>query len=548
MPLEREELHRRIELLKKRLAEGKLKVASHLADDFEKSLLKVRVAADGMVIPETVDGRIRSILSFIAYQADREEWKELVSLSEIQKAYFQRVEHAFGQPFEMMREAGTDPYRFAGWFASDSSRVADAIKVTDEFVPSILEFWENISEPTWIHLEDSVESKAVFSGELFPDGDSNIASSTGIYFDTTILPDPFVKISPLLQFMSENERCYQILRLGLQVLQYKELALAEAVVPIIAILPDRYQFDSSYGDFVNYCAQQDSLKHAGILFDRTFEETEELKDFLSRYTAIDPLLNDLKKPEELVFATEWEGGLGAHIQRYIEEQAHKLHIKTPGNAVLLHLFSRFAQSNDSFQRSRGLNGTPIIRAETSWLWFSWMLRNNSNYIQGQDRVNLHMARALETTVPTELSWFGNVPPEAIIEIRKAGALEEIRGILGEGVAELIQANPDNFFRTGDRVFENLDRALSEHQRKIKELSSKRWKFAGRDVASFIVVGGIELAAAITGMPLYGALGVGAGMSGLIPTAKDLKEKLAKLRTENSEITNSGVGILFKHKS
>ncbi len=545
--MEREELHHRIELLKTRLEEGKFKVASHLADDFEKSLLKVRVAADGMVIPETVDSRIRSILSFIAYQSDREEWKEVVSLPEIQQAYFQRIEHAFGQPFEIMSNAGADQYKFASWFTSDSSRVADAIKVIDEFVPSILEFWENISEPTWIHLEDSSNSKAVFSGELFPSGSSNITSSTGIYFDTTILPDPFVKISPLLQFMSEEERCYEVLRLGLQVLQYKELALAEETVPIVAILPDRHQFESSYRDFVHYNAEQDSLEHAGIIFDREFDEVDELKDFLSHYTKIESLVKDLKRPDELVFATEWEGTLEDHIQRYINEQSTRLKVTLPGDAVFMNLFSRFAQSNDSFQRSRGLNGTPVIRAETSWLWFNWMLRNNSNYFQEEERASLHIARALNTTVPTEFSWFGNVPPEAIIEIRKVGALEEIRGILGEGISELISANPDNFFRTGDQVFHNLDNALSEHQKKTKELQSKGWKFAGRDVGSFLVVGGIELTAAITGLPLYGSLAVTAGMSGVIPTAKELKEKLSELRSQKTALSNTGIGILFKHK-
>ena len=108
--MEREELHRRIELLNKRLQEGKLKVEAHIEDDFERSLLKVKIAADGMVDPDTVDGRIRALLTLIAYHADREEWKEVVSLLQIQQAYFQRVEHAFGQPFEMMSEAGADPW------------------------------------------------------------------------------------------------------------------------------------------------------------------------------------------------------------------------------------------------------------------------------------------------------------------------------------------------------------------------------------------------------------------------------------------------------
>lgn len=331
--MEREELHRRVELLRKRLEEGKFKIAPHLVDDFETSLLKVKIASDGMVDPDTVDGRIRSILNFIAYHADREEWKEVVSLPDIQKAYYQRVEHAFGQPFEMMIEENADPYRFARWFTSDSSKVSDAIKAADDFVPSILEFWENISEPTWIHLEDSTNSKAVFSGELFPDGNSNIISSTGIYFDTTILPDPFVKISPLLQFMSEEERCYEVLRLGLQVLQYKELALTEDSASIVAILPDRHQFESSYRDFVNACAEEDALIHAANLFGSEFNEVEELMEYLSQYKTSDSLVSDLKKPEELVFATEWDGNLSSHIQRYLEEQANKLEITNPGDAV-----------------------------------------------------------------------------------------------------------------------------------------------------------------------------------------------------------------------
>jgi hypothetical protein len=546
--MEREELHRRIELLRERIEQGKFHVAPHLAEDFRKSLNKVRVAADGLVDPDTVDGQIRSTLNAVAFFAEREEWKEAVSLLDVQKAYFEGVEQAFGQLFEKMLEVKADPYRFAGWFVSDSSRRAEALKVVDEFVPNILEFWENISDPTWIHLEDSRQSKAVFTGELFPDGNSNIASSTGVYFDTTILPDPFVKISPVLQFMDEEKRCFEVIRLGLQVLQYKDLALFEDSVPIVAVLPDKQHFEESYQEFITYCSEMDTVAHAETIFGRAFADIDELKEFLGHYRDPESLVPALKNPKELVFSTEWEGDLAIQIQRYIDEQAYNLRVDKAGDAVFVHLFSRFAQANDAFQRSRSLRGTPVIRAETSWLWFNWMLRNNSNLTLDDELVNLHIARALNTIVPTEFSWFGNVPPDAVIEIRKAGALEEIRELLGLGVAELVQANPANFFRTGDQVFENFQRGLEDHQNRIKELRSKKWTFAGRDLGSFLVVGGIELTAAITGVPLFGAVAATAGMTGVIPTAKDLREKLAELRSRDSEIRNNGVGILFKHES
>ena len=231
--MDRAETTRRLELLRKRIRDGKFHVAPHLRDGFEMSLRRIRTAPDGLIDETTVDGQIRSTLLLITYQADREEWKDLVSLKQIQEAYFDRLQKVFGQPYEMMLEAKVDPYHFAEWFASEKERVAEKIEIVDDFVSGTIEFWENISDPTWIHLEDSFDSKAVFTGEIFPDGRSNIVSSTGIYFDTTVLPDPFLKMAPVLSHMDEQDRLTEILRLGLQVLQYRELAIADVPKPLV---------------------------------------------------------------------------------------------------------------------------------------------------------------------------------------------------------------------------------------------------------------------------------------------------------------------------
>jgi hypothetical protein len=214
----------------------------------------------------------------------------------------------------------------------------------------------------------------------------------------------------------------------------------------------------------------------------------------------------------------------------------------------MQLVSRFAQAHDSLQRSRDLSGTPVIRAETSWLWFNRMLRANAVQLDPDTRTSLHIHRALETTVRNQLSWLGNVPPEALVEIRNVGALEEIRSIIGGGLKELVSAEPNNFHGTGDRVFGNLNSAFRDHERQLKLLSAKRWKFAGRDVSSFVLVGGIEVAAAITGLPMYGVLAAFSSLSGVVPTAKELREKLRELREEQRHIDATGVGILLRSRS
>lgn len=546
--MEREELHRRVELLQEKLKEGKIEFAPHLIDAFWESMEKVRLLPDGIIDPETVDGRIRSLCMTIAHQHDRREWKDAVSLKEIQEGYFQRVNYAFGQLFKMITEANADPYKFAGWFSSDQSRVKDCLPVIDKFLEENKSFWENISDPTWIHLEDSFDSKAVFTGELFPDGSSNIASSTGLYFDTTILPDPFLKISPMIQFMSDDEKCYEMVRLALQVLSYMSLALADIEKPIVAILPDRHHLEDNYRKFVHDCAVTDSIEHTKTLFDQDIKDGEELLAYYSHFADADEVVSRLKKPEKLVFATEWDGSLAEQMMRLLEEQGAKLGMKKAGQAVYMHLISRFSQANDAFQRSLQLRGTPIIRAETSWIWYNQMLEYNAGNSEADSLNDLHIARALNSTVKNEMPWMGNIPPDALIEIRQSGALHEIRDLLSSGLKSLVEANPSNFYRTADQVFDNLDSAFKEHEQKLKELTSKRWKFAGKDIASFVVVGGIEITAALTGLPLYGALGAMAGMTGAIPNVKDLREKYKKLKAEESEIKNTGVGILFKNKS
>lgn len=545
--MEREELHRRIELLQQMFKEGKIKIPHHLSNDFMKSINNVKILHDGMIDPDTVDGTVRSLCMLVAYEQDRQEWKDAISLQDIQEGYFQRVNYAFGQLFEMMEKAKVDPYKFASFFVSDKDRVKECLPVIDEFLDEIKQFWDNISEPTWIHLEDSDVSKAVFGGELFPDGTSNLASSTGLYFDTTILPDPFIKINPTLHLVDEKQKCYDIIRLALQVLSYKSLALNNTEKPIIAILPDRFSLDSGYEKFIFDCAITDSIAHTKALFGQEISDENELLSYYSQFRCAEDIVSKLINPQKLVFDTAWNDPLTDQINQFTREEGSKFGFKNPGQSVYIQLISRFSQANASYQRSQQLNGTPVVRAPTSWYWYNQMLEYNAGNSSTDSLNDLHVARALNSTVKNEIPWLGNIPPESLIEIRKSGALDEIRHLLSGGLEELIKADPSNFHKTSEHVFNNLDVAFKNHEKAIKELSDKKWKFAGKDITSFIVVGGISIAAALTSLPLFGVIGTVAGMSGYVPSVKDLKDKYKKLTEEENKTRNTGVGILFKSK-
>ena len=176
----------------------------------------------------------------------------------------------------------------------------------------------------------------------------------------------------------------------------------------------------------------------------------------------------------------------------------------PGLLLQMQAVGRMGISNELLIKSRQLSGTPIIDAETSWMFLNWKLEYDAEKAQEYyNSENLHIIKGLTDLSQTDLPWLGNIPPEALIELREQGALEEIRNILGNNIKELISTNPTNCFRTRDQILFNIDKSFDDHRKKLDELRAKKWKFAGHDIGSWIVMGGIEIGAALTGTPSWG---------------------------------------------
>ena len=111
--------------------------------------------------------------------------------------------------------------------------------------------------------------------------------------------------------------------------------------------------------------------------------------------------------------------------------------------------------------------------------------------------------------------------------------------------ELISTNPTNCFRTRDQILFNIDKSFDDHRKKLDELRAKKWKFAGHDIGSWIVMGGIEIGAALTGTPSWG---IGAFIADQLldaPKLREIPQRYLDLVQENEKVHQSPVGILFK---
>ena len=478
---------------------------------------------------------------------DREELKKIASLSEIQNAYFELIERNFGYFYELILEKGGTPHDAGMTLKQNPKLVEEAIRDLGQVRLAIDEFWENLGEIAHIHVEDMRGNvKGVFGGDLFPLYSENIASKCGVYTDTIILPDPFLRSKHIFEHYPKKEQAYYLMKHGLSILQYKQIACADTQIPIIAILPDRTALEKDEKEFCNRLGEDDSLIHSEKLFGRKFESVEELSEFARSLDTVEKAVAEIKDDSRVLFDTTWKEDVSKQLQRALKDpDFNPLRIESPGVMLAMLPIGRMAVSNELLIKSRRLNGTPIIEAPTSWQYLVWKMEYDA--VRAEREIgthDLHVVRGLQELGSNEMEWLGNISTNALIEIRRQGAMDEIREILGNGINDLINSSPGNFHRSRDQIFDNINQAFVQHRKNIKKLRGKQWKFAGKYIGSFLVKGSLEVAAASIGTPVWGLAAIAADELLDMPKLKDIPQSIRDLVAENNKIHKSPVGILF----
>ncbi len=540
------ELRRRLKILQEKFEKGQIKFREGLA--VKESLLAVKTGPDGEIDLSTVDELVRALASAVAGTHYREELKKAASLDEIQNAYFDLIERYFGWVYEHMVEKELSPHDAGMTSKQNPEFVEGVVKDLGQILPAIDEFWDNLGEIAHIHVEEMRGNiKGVFGGDLFPAHDENIVSKCGLYTDTIILPDPFLRSRHVFKHYPEEEHAYYMMRHGLSILQYRQIACADIGTPVVVILPDRTALEKDEREFCTRLGEYDSLIHSEKLFGRKFESVEEMSEFAQSLDTVEKAVAEIKDESRVLFDTSWKEDISTQLQKALENPDFNLQgiIKSPGEILTMTPVGRMVVSNELLIKSRRLNGTPIIEAPTSWRYLVWKMEYDAVRTERETGAcDLHVVRGLQELAGSEMEWLGDIPLDALIEIRRQGAMEEIREILGKGVNDLVNSNPDNFHRSRDQVFDNINQAFAEHQEKIRNLRGKKWRFAGKHLGSFLVKGSLEIAAAAIGTPLWGLATVAADELLDMPKLRDIPQSIRDLAVETDKIHKSPVGILF----
>ena len=549
-----ERVKRRVLILQEMLKEGKIQIPNDNIQ-IEKSLTACRYDLKGEPDLSTIDGVVRSMALMAEYFHDREQLKNAITLSEIQNRYFEKIWRNFDFFYQKMIELKLTPHNIAYRIAYGDHKTDLLHENIKAFLKSIVEFWEGHSDAAYIHVEDTYDSiKAVFGGDLFPAHNENIASKCGIYTDTIVLPCPFIRFKNLFDQWNKEQQIYYVLKHALNVLQYKDFVSAETDYPIVVILPDKEWLSEENFEQVRSLGTKDALFHANKIFNREFKDLDELLGFTNDLDTIDKVLPEIKDSDRVLFDIDYKTPIKEQLTNAMKgESAQLFGTDNPGTIVAMQGIGRMNVCNALLLKSLKLRGIPLIDAPTSWQYFKWKLEYDVERAHSNSNVNflnLHIVKGLNHLSDTSLQWIGKIPPQGLIELRKSGAINEIRAILSKGIDGLSSANSLDFTATSHEVFNNLNAAFNQHQENIKLLINKKWKVAGKDLASRLVMGSIEIAAACTGYPLFGLSCFALEQILDIPKLKDIPKSIEKIKDyerEKLRLNKSPIGLMFQYK-
>lgn len=538
-------LEENLKILKDYLKQGKIKFAKHLS--VISSLEKVKYLPNGKIDLSTVDSSVRALANGVAMMEYRKQLKT-VSLRDIQKKYFEMLGAFFENPYQQMIKNNLTPHEIA----RDMAETPTLVKATTEEAPEtkkmITEFWQNCSPIIEVHLQEMKGLKTMYGGDIFPSYKSNILSKTGLYVETTVLPDPMLRTVSFFEYMKPKEAVYYFCKHALAAYSLKDVILAEVDPPIAIIANDYVPIDLEKTDFLQSLSNQDMLTHLGTAFGKEFTSEEELDEFLKKLNTVDSLEKSLKEPEKILFDIDWKD---LDFKKRWEKamkldgnifQSNTIPSLPVGQRVKFNAIGRMFQSNELLFKSTHLSSIPIIDAPTSWQYFLWKYEYDQKAAKktNPDLKNLMLVNALQND---KLTWLGNVPYDALIKLRMEGYLNDLRELFSKDIGQINTADEKTYQETVSQLIGNINQEFYKHMSAIKKNTTGTKKFLGFDIAPWLVTGGISITAASTGNIPLSILSAGAGLVG-ISSAKDIWKKGKELIKEKSALKRSPVGILF----
>ncbi len=242
------------------------------------------------------------------------------------------------------------------------------------------------------------------------------------------------------------------------------LALANLETPIVVIAPD-YLADLSYSSSLKVAGEADTTEHCSKLFGRDFNSIRDLRVFLDQFPDSTSMVASMVDPaRNISLDVQWTGPLVDQFARYEKDCISQFgKSQAPSHVLEQMILGRMMATSDVAFRSARFGGSPLIDAPTSWQYLLWSYEYNGNIPQPNSDVrDLLITKSLSLS-GSEHGMLSGIPPDALVELRREGALTDVRNTIRSGIDDINSASDATLESVGVQVISNIDAALSQHQ-------------------------------------------------------------------------------------
>jgi hypothetical protein len=348
--------------------------------------------------------------------------------------------------------------------------------------------------------------------QSFTASEERAARSMLLYCDTVLIPDPVLPFIETLMVGEPPERNYlpRLLEQIFYLQKLRPLVEAELPFPAIAVFPS-FEKSLEQKDPVT----QDSLEQQLLgLFSHFigigFEDFEELDDLRRK----DPArLVSAIASNRLLLATgqeEFEGAATWIRQNYGERLSDEMRSRMDSlddlQLAVQYIQDQLVPQHHLKENAESLNASPLIAADTQWHYFLILRQVEREILVRYGIVRPETVELIEALNTPSLRWLGNVPIDALVDLRLGLQNDSFRKKLHDQMDELGRADGENLDAVTAKVSRAIGKMIAEHESDAKAIAEKyRTKHAQTVVATWMTAGASF--AAILPLTVAAALGV-----------------------------------------
>jgi hypothetical protein len=426
---------------------------------------------------------------------------------------------------------------------------SDAMPQISLFINS---FWKENSETVQNQVSKLSGMKARFGGDIGPQARAGVVQRAGLYFDTLVVPDPILRVSKIEEEVTKHKG-YYLLKYIISQLLLKDYFLA-SVEPPLALLVGDSELIGEKADFdqLSEIGQVDSLLAINYLYDQELDSFEQAQEYMEKFSDIWEAARESKHTEKFWFEESSPQNTDDQINALLEDAYKNLDdsklsfsIDSP-HYLLFTILGRMMQANDVLQRSVQDWSHPLINAPVSYHWLSFKLQLNKqalekDFIQEGD-LDLAQTNAF---LSSDLSWLANVPIDKLIQLRKNGALADMRLLLYQSISSLSNPNIDDISRVARSADHELEMTFRKHQEEVRVLDKDFREDLAINAPSLLASLAIALTPSLMHIPIE-IKGIAAALTGTTSLRSILAKTVAYLR-KRKRLTTSPTAILWSAK-